>query len=84
MITVNDKLIADLDTMAWNKFNRFIVHEILDFKTAEKLLKRMIVSLKDDDKLMRFYQRYSRLRFPYERDLLAQRKWHTAAKDKQL
>jgi hypothetical protein len=74
----NDKLMAEINEMSWGKYSRFIMDEVHDFKTAERLLKLMIVSLKDEEKLMRFYQRYSRLRFPYERNLLDQRKWHTA------
>lgn len=79
---INDKLISELDAMPWGKYSRFVMDEVRDFKTAERLLKLMIISLKDDEKLLRFYQRYSRLRFPYERDLLAQRKWHTAIRRK--
>lgn len=73
---IDGKLVERILDMPAHEFERFMMNEITDFLTAEKLLK-LLIPILHDKSLIRYHQRVSRLRHKHEKVLIANRKWYT-------
>jgi hypothetical protein len=72
---IDNKLVERITGMPAHEFERFMMTEIKDFTTGEKLLKLLLPVL-HEKRLKRYHQRVSRLRHIHERMLVENRRWY--------